>query len=318
MNASDSLNLLNQSLSDHQLSDWTATLDNARRRFGVCRMSKKQISLSRHLCELNSDAEVRDTILHEIAHALAWVRHGENCGHDKRWQAICVEIGARPVASFDDEVVQPKAPWILVNRDTGEVYRTYYKRPTRDWSKVWIRGLKAETHGKLEVRANTDKPTTGDLFPETNNAIADTPKVNQADTENDKPKAITRFTAESVTGFRQRLLDHIDALAAEYGIKISNSKGRYSDNDCDLTLTFSVPGDTKPEDHENAQRFEFEALAGVFDLSKNHYQSNFTVNGKDFKLIGFKPNNRKYPIIGIDKTGQKYKFEETVLDQIED
>lgn len=317
MNASEALNLLNKSLTDYQLTDWTGKLDNARRRFGLCRMSKKQISLSRHLCALNSDAEVRDTILHEIAHALAWERHGENCGHDKRWQAICVEVGARPVACFDDEVIQPKAPWVLANRETGEVYRSYFKRPTRDWSKVWIRGRKAQTHGKLEVRANTETPKTGDLFSDpdaTNMNTTDT----KAESKHNKSTTITRFTADSVADFRNQVIENIADLVAEHGVQISNAKGRYSDNECALTLTFSIPGGADPVEAENNQRIEFEALATLFSLQADHYRSQFTVNGQAFNLIGFKPNNHKYPIIGSDARGKKYKFEETVLDQIED
>ena len=39
--------------------------------------TEKTIGISRPLCALHSDDEVRDTILHEVAHALAWKRYGE-------------------------------------------------------------------------------------------------------------------------------------------------------------------------------------------------------------------------------------------------
>lgn len=315
MNASDALNLLNQSLIDHKLNHWNGGLDNARRRFGVCRMSRKQISLSRHLCELNSDAEVRDTILHEIAHALAWERHGVNCGHDKRWQAICIEIGARPVACFDDDVIQPTAPWVLVNRETGEVYRSYYKRPSRDWSQVWIRGQKAQTHGKLEVRANTMKSKTGDLF--SSNEAPDTSGTTPTNHNTTSPKAITQFTAQSAGQVIDQLLADVNNLAKQYGLKMSKSKASYSEIDCNLTLTLSVPNNETPEEREFKQRIEFDALASLFGLTTDHYQHKFTSNGEVFKLIGFKPKNRKYPIIGINKAGKRYKFEAAVLDTIE-
>ena len=209
MNASDSLELLQQSLLRHGLSDWTGGLDNARRRFGMCNFSKKHISLSRPLCELNDETEVRDTVLHEIAHALAWQRHGKNCGHDKRWKAICVEIGARPEACYDDGVVQPAAPWVLVHRDTGEVFRTYLKFPSRDWSGVWIRGRKAETFGKLEIRAN--KPET---------------HGNQNETVEAMQKPLKQFDPKSVYELRNDLLKKIEVLCEEYGVTISNTKGR--------------------------------------------------------------------------------------------
>ncbi len=290
MNVAEALDLLNQSLQQHGLSNWTGGLDNARRRFGVCRIDKKHISLSRTLCELNDRAEVYDTILHEIAHALAWQRHGENCAHDKRWKAICVEIGARPVACYDGEVIQPAAPWVLVHRDTGEVFRSYHKKPRRNWSTVWIRGRKADTLGKLEIRAcDSDGKTSA--------------------VESGTSTPSSAFTAGSVAAFRKGLLEHVEKYASDHGLAISGSKGSYSDQGCEITLNFNLAG----VDPVDTQRLEFEALAAYFALAADDYLRRFTVNGRAFRLIGFKPNNRKYPVIGVDETGQKYKFEKAVL-----
>ena len=91
----------------HGLGDWHFQFDHARRRFGVCRPGKKLIALSRPLTLLNPEPEVRDTILHEIAHALT-----PGDGHGARWQAKCVEIGARPRRCYTDATVvsPPRKP----------------------------------------------------------------------------------------------------------------------------------------------------------------------------------------------------------------
>jgi predicted SprT family Zn-dependent metalloprotease len=47
------------------------------------------ISLSRLYCLKARDDQVRDTILHEIAHALAGPKHN----HDARWKSIARSIG---------------------------------------------------------------------------------------------------------------------------------------------------------------------------------------------------------------------------------
>jgi predicted SprT family Zn-dependent metalloprotease len=85
------------------LADWTFTFDHARRRFGSCQPRRKRITLSRTLTLLNAEPEVRDTILHEIAHALTPDDH-----HGPRWRAMCLRLGAKPKRCYtDDTVVSP-------------------------------------------------------------------------------------------------------------------------------------------------------------------------------------------------------------------
>lgn len=62
--------------------------DNAKCRFGQCNHYKKEISLSKKLVKINSEERVKDTILHEIAHALT---PGNN--HNKIWKAKCLSLG---------------------------------------------------------------------------------------------------------------------------------------------------------------------------------------------------------------------------------
>jgi len=71
---------------------WTFEFDNARARFGRCSFRRRVISISRILVELTPEAEVLDTILHEIAHALA----GPHAGHGRIWKLMAVSIGAKP------------------------------------------------------------------------------------------------------------------------------------------------------------------------------------------------------------------------------
>ena len=85
----DAIEMTTNLIKNHGLVGWRVKLDHARRRAGQCDYNTKMISLSRHYVR-NADAEhVRDTILHEIAHALV----GPNHGHDAVWRQKAREIG---------------------------------------------------------------------------------------------------------------------------------------------------------------------------------------------------------------------------------
>jgi predicted SprT family Zn-dependent metalloprotease len=63
------------------------------------------------LTELNGEAEVRDTLLHEIAHALA----GPLAGHGLAWRELALKVGATPKRCYGaDEVQQPPGRYLLV------------------------------------------------------------------------------------------------------------------------------------------------------------------------------------------------------------
>ena len=87
---------------------WSFSFDRAKRRFGVCKYASKHISLSRELTELNDEAQVTDTILHEIAHALA----GSQAGHYAKWRYTAMSIGAKPSRCYGEEVIKPEHKWV--------------------------------------------------------------------------------------------------------------------------------------------------------------------------------------------------------------
>jgi len=94
------------------LAKWQVSFDNAKRRAGVCRVSTKEISLSKHHISNNSIDVIKDTILHEFAHAIAYEIYSES-GHGIHWKKIATRLGAIPRARGHFNV--PTAPWLLVH-----------------------------------------------------------------------------------------------------------------------------------------------------------------------------------------------------------
>ncbi len=83
------LELASLLMSEHGLEGWRVKLDHARRRAGKCDFTAQTISLSRHYVRYAEIDHIRDTILHEIAHALVGAKH---C-HDAVWRQKAREIG---------------------------------------------------------------------------------------------------------------------------------------------------------------------------------------------------------------------------------
>ena len=76
-------------LARYGLEGWSFQYDDAGRRAGVCWHGLKVIALARLYCIHSTDQQVRDTILHEIAHALVGPEHN----HDAVWKAAARSIG---------------------------------------------------------------------------------------------------------------------------------------------------------------------------------------------------------------------------------
>ena len=117
--------LASELMAEHGLSGWTFRFDRARRRAGLCRYDRREISLSGPLTALYDEADVREVVLHEIAHALAGARHG----HDAVWRAT-----ARAIGSTGRRVVREGSPevdgdWVGLCPAGHRVTR--FRRPQR-------------------------------------------------------------------------------------------------------------------------------------------------------------------------------------------
>lgn len=96
-------------MDQHNLQDWSLGFNRRKRSLGVCYYQRRRIELSAHYVLRNLEASVRDTILHEIAHALA----GQQAGHGPAWKALCRQLGATP-ARCDPTAQMPAGRWQAV------------------------------------------------------------------------------------------------------------------------------------------------------------------------------------------------------------
>ena len=82
-------------MDKHGLTGWTLAFVEAKRRLGDCDFEDRVIRISRGHALEGSEEQIRDTVLHEIAHAIA----GREAGHGPLWKATARRIGATPKAN---------------------------------------------------------------------------------------------------------------------------------------------------------------------------------------------------------------------------
>ena len=128
MDTGQARRLADQLMTQHLDARWKFRFDSAKSRFGCCWHSRHLITISLALTEVNEVSEVRDTILHEIAHALV----GSKAGHGNEWKAKAREIGARPERCYSSKrvVAAPKAWRGVCTNNCG--YVAHKDRRTRD------------------------------------------------------------------------------------------------------------------------------------------------------------------------------------------
>lgn len=114
MKSQEAEKLCRQLMAEHGLSHWHFKWIKSNNCFGQCDYLNRCIILSFPLVESNGVEQVRDTILHEIAHALA----GLKAKHGPLWVMVAKRIGCDGKRCFTwndvnkPEALQPKDGYV--------------------------------------------------------------------------------------------------------------------------------------------------------------------------------------------------------------
>lgn len=107
--------------------------DNHKKRIGACHYTRvngvrlaMKITVSKHFAEILQMEEIRETMLHEIAHALT-----PGAGHGPRWVAKARELGiARPTPKKTTSA-SPETPWKGYCASCGTCQGKQHRAPLR-------------------------------------------------------------------------------------------------------------------------------------------------------------------------------------------
>jgi len=149
---------------------WTFALDSAKSRLGACQYTKRKITVSRHFAAHATEAEVRDTVLHEIAHVLT-----PSDKHGLRWKAVATRLGATPKACgtnpylASEEVVAPKLAQVegqeyvrVAHRSMPDRYRIL-RENAKTYTLIADDGLTRGASKALVYPDGGKRPTLGEV-----------------------------------------------------------------------------------------------------------------------------------------------------------
>ncbi len=96
--------LARELMANHGLNPWSFQFDNGTKRAGCCDYANQVISLSYEYVKHAGEHAIRNTILHEIAHALVGRAHH----HDAVWRAKAIDLGCSGERCHDVQFTPPR------------------------------------------------------------------------------------------------------------------------------------------------------------------------------------------------------------------
>lgn len=124
MHPTNAMLLARQMLDAQGLHGWSFKINTNKRRLGVCKFNHRRIEISMFHLNDGEDA-VKDTIAHEVAHAVVGVGHG----HNNVWRSKAIELGSSGQRCGAGMTAVP-FKWIATCPSCGKV-RKCHRKPKR-------------------------------------------------------------------------------------------------------------------------------------------------------------------------------------------
>ena len=93
---------------EFKLYGWSLSFNNGKKRLGVTKFPKREISISKYVLDSDDESVFREVFLHELAHAIDFERNGLRGGlqHDRVWSEICVSLGLIPKRTLPNNWIE--------------------------------------------------------------------------------------------------------------------------------------------------------------------------------------------------------------------
>lgn len=107
----------------------------------------------------------------------------------------------------------------------------------------------------------------------------------------------------------------LEPVAQKFGLDLQRKNCTFKEKECPVPFLMKATSVDKYGNVLSQEVVDFQDRAILYGLKKEDLGRTFEKRGKQFKIVGLRPRNHKYPIIcEATKTGKKYKFPaETVV-----
>lgn len=143
------------------LREWELRFSKARRNLGSCDCARKRIYVSLEYMKENPFPVLKDTLLHEIAHALQFRKSGYT-DHGDQWKELALQVGCSPRRCAPaGEVEVPKGKYAGICPSCDNI--TYFYRKVKRRYYCRLCSKKYEPEAELRI-ITTESPEFKNLL----------------------------------------------------------------------------------------------------------------------------------------------------------
>lgn len=119
---------------------------------------------------------------------------------------------------------------------------------------------------------------------------------------------ITSLTKQNLAELRKAMQAAVDEVAERFGVKINVGSATFQPSNATFKLTVA----TETEDGEAMTKEAecFRMYAPLIGLKPDDLFRVFNFRGDSYKLVGYAPKSRKFPILARRSDGRTFKFPE--------
>jgi hypothetical protein len=120
---------------------------------------------------------------------------------------------------------------------------------------------------------------------------------------------IKQFDRRSVEKILDEARAALEPIAEKYGLTLDRKGRTYHRDSLPVMFQFLIKELDDDGNTLSAAAKDFQKYAPLYGLKATDLFKEFTSRGEKFRITGFKPKSRKYPVLGENvKTGKTYKF----------